>query len=136
MVKKPKSPYMSWFWSKGIKEIESKNKNLEQKDKFKEGGKLWSKMSNADKKSYQDKYDKEMKKYNSLKGSQSKSKSKSKKSKNNEKKSKKKSKKKQSPYMKWLWSSQGVEKVKKENPNISHTDAVKKASKIWKNKSK
>ena len=37
-----------------------------------------------------------------------------------------------SAYMCWLWSDEGVKKVKDENEDIAHKDAVSKASAKWK----
>ena len=36
-----------------------------------------------------------------------------------------------SAYMCWLWSDEGVAKVKSENKEIAHKDAVKRASEVW-----
>ena len=36
-----------------------------------------------------------------------------------------------SAYMCWLWSDDGVAKVKSENEGMAHKDAVKRASEIW-----
>lgn len=36
-----------------------------------------------------------------------------------------------SAYMCWLWSDEGVAKVKSENDGMAHKDAVKRASEIW-----
>jgi len=36
-----------------------------------------------------------------------------------------------SAYMCWLWSDDGVAKVKSENDGMAHKDAVKRASEIW-----
>ena len=36
-----------------------------------------------------------------------------------------------SAYMCWLWSEDGVAKVKSENKEIAHKDAVKRASEVW-----
>ena len=36
-----------------------------------------------------------------------------------------------SAYMCWLWSEDGVAKVKSENGDLAHKDAVKHASEIW-----
>lgn len=36
-----------------------------------------------------------------------------------------------SAYMCWLWSDDGVSKIKSENGDLAHKDAVKRASEIW-----
>ena len=36
-----------------------------------------------------------------------------------------------SAYMCWLWSDEGVAKVKSDNPDMNHKDAVKRASEVW-----
>ena len=36
------------------------------------------------------------------------------------------------PYMNWLWSSEGMEKVKSENPDLTHKLAMSKAAEVWK----
>merc|ERR1712070_427882 len=36
------------------------------------------------------------------------------------------------PYMNWLWSSEGMEKVKSENPDLTHKAAMSKAAEVWK----
>ena len=36
-----------------------------------------------------------------------------------------------SAYMCWLWSDDGVAKVKSENDGMAHKDAVKRASEVW-----
>ncbi len=35
------------------------------------------------------------------------------------------------PYMNWLWSDDGVAKVKASNPDMAHKEAVAEASKVW-----
>ena len=36
------------------------------------------------------------------------------------------------PYMNWLWSEDGMPRVKSENDGIAHKDAMSKAAKEWK----
>ena len=36
------------------------------------------------------------------------------------------------PYMNWLWSEDGMTRVKSENEGIAHKDAMSKAAKEWK----
>ena len=36
------------------------------------------------------------------------------------------------PYMNWLWSDDGMTRVKSENDGIAHKDAMSKAAKEWK----
>ena len=36
------------------------------------------------------------------------------------------------PYMNWLWSAEGMEKVKLENPELTHKAAMSKAAEVWK----
>ena len=36
------------------------------------------------------------------------------------------------PYMNWLWSEDGMSRVKSENEGIAHKDAMSKAAKVWK----
>ena len=36
------------------------------------------------------------------------------------------------PYMNWLWGSEGMEKVKAENPDLTHKQAMSKAAEVWK----
>lgn len=36
------------------------------------------------------------------------------------------------PYMNWLWSEDGMPRVKSENEGIAHKDAMSKAAKEWK----
>lgn len=36
------------------------------------------------------------------------------------------------PYMNWLWSEDGMSRVKSENDGIAHKDAMSKAAKEWK----
>jgi hypothetical protein len=35
-------------------------------------------------------------------------------------------------YMNWLWSSEGMDKVKSENPDMTHKQAMSKAAEVWK----
>jgi len=35
------------------------------------------------------------------------------------------------PFMNWMWSDDGVSKVKTTNPDMIHKDAVSEASKVW-----
>ena len=52
-TKKAKKGYMKWLWSKdGMPTIKEENNNAEQKVLFKEAGKKWAKMSDAEKKKY------------------------------------------------------------------------------------
>ena len=36
------------------------------------------------------------------------------------------------PYMNWLWGSEGMEKVKADNPDLTHKQAMSKAAEVWK----
>ena len=36
------------------------------------------------------------------------------------------------PYMNWLWGPDGMEKVKSENPDLTHKAAMSKAAEVWK----
>jgi hypothetical protein len=36
------------------------------------------------------------------------------------------------PYMNWLWGSEGMEKVKSENSELTHKQAMSKAAEVWK----
>lgn len=37
-----------------------------------------------------------------------------------------------SSYMNWLWSDDGMDKVKVENPELTHKQAMSKAAEVWK----
>ena len=51
-TKKKTSPYMSWLWSDGMKELKNDNPKLEQKELMSLAGKRWKDMSESDKKKY------------------------------------------------------------------------------------
>ena len=51
-TKKKSSPYMSWLWSDGIKELKNENPELEQKELMSLAGKKWQKMSEDEQKKY------------------------------------------------------------------------------------
>ena len=51
-TKKKSSPYMSWLWSDGMKELKNDNPKLDQKELMSLAGKKWQDMSESDKKKY------------------------------------------------------------------------------------
>ena len=51
-TKKKSSPYMTWLWSDGMKQLKNNNPKLEQKELMSLAGKRWQDMSESDKKKY------------------------------------------------------------------------------------